>query len=155
MNDKMFLRLIGQNEKTQLQTIIACNQYTKKFGLSLTEQDVLVLMNDRKSSLKEQERIEFGEGILPKLIFAFCDSPYIYQENYVDVIGRLQDIFYYYKNESMDELSDDELLDYMKELFDGKCEGSLDYLEETCLEHISREIRAGRQGFTGGDTDEF
>ena len=30
------------------------------------------------------------------------------QENYADTLMRLQDIFYLYKNESLDELTDDE-----------------------------------------------
>lgn len=154
MDDKMFLSLLGNNQKNQLQKIIECNHYTGKFGLSLSEEDTLILLEDRKNSLKEQERIEFGEGILPKLIFTFCDSPYLYQENYVEVMGRLQEIFYYYKNESLDELSDDELISYMKELFDGKCEGSLDYLEETCLDQFSRDIRAGSENFMGAKSDE-
>lgn len=154
MDDKMFLSLIRNNEKNQLQKIMQSNQYTSKFGLSLSEEDTLILLKDRKNSLKDQERIEFGEGILPKLIFTFCDSPYIYQENYVEVIGRLQEIFYYYKNESLDELSDDELISFMKQLFDGKCEGSLDYLEETCLDLFSREIRAGSKNFMGANSDD-
>jgi len=83
--------------------------------------------------LREQQRVEFGEGILPRLIFTFCDSPHIYQQNYVETLLRLQDIFYLYKNECMDELTDDELLDFMKKAFDGECEGSLDYLEDHLL----------------------
>lgn len=149
MDDRMFLSIMADGVKYQLQKVIACNQYTEKFGVRLLEEDALLLLEARKNNLKEQERIEFGEGILPKLIFAFCDSAYIYQDNYVDTIGSLQEIFYLYKNESLDELSDDELLDYMKEHFEGECQGSLDYLEETCLEGFCREIRRGSHRFLG------
>jgi len=106
-------------------------------------------LDARKNSLKEQERIEFGGGILPKLIFAFCDSPFIYQDNYVDTLECLQNIFYLYKNESLDELSDDELIEYMKKHFDNDCQGSLEYLEDTCLEDFARSIRVGTRGFIG------
>ena len=106
-------------------------------------------MERRKEDLKEQQRIEFGEGILPKLIFTFCDSPYIYQDNYVDTIIRLQEIFYSYKNEVMDELTDDELLDFMKKAFDGECKGSLEYLEETALEQYARNVRKEGESFFG------
>lgn len=41
----------------------------------------------------------------------------------------------------MDEISDVELIDYMKRHFDGECQGSLDYLEETCLEKLARQVR--------------
>ena len=59
------------------------------------------------------------------------------QENYADTLMRLQDIFYLYKNESLDELTDDELLEYMKEKFDGICAGDLDL----SLIHISEPTR--------------
>jgi len=143
--------LINMSQKHMLQKILDCTQYTEKFGIKLSEKDAHLLLESRKSSLKEQERIEFGEGILPKLIYTFCDSPYIYQGNYVETIGSLQEIFYLYKNECLDELTDEELLTYMKEHFDGDCQGSLEFLEETCLEELAREIRGGS---LLGDDDE-
>lgn len=68
--------------------------------------------------MREQQRVEFGESILPKLIDTFYDSPYISQSSYSDTCIRLQEIFYLYKNETMDEMTDDELLEFMKEQFD-------------------------------------
>ena len=71
------------------------------------------------------------------------------QENYADTLMRLQDIFYLYKNESLDELTDDELLEYMKEKFDGICAGDLDYLEGTVLDTFVREVRTGTKKYIG------
>ena len=104
-------------------------------------------MNEKSESLKEQKRIEYGESILPKIIYEFCDSDYISQRNYVETIGRLQDIFFLYKNEMMDEISDDELLHFMKEQFETVCYGDLEYLESTCLDVFAQAIRAGYQGY--------
>ncbi len=50
-----------------------------------------------------------------KIIYEFCDSDFIDQNNYVDTIIRLQEIFYLFKNEMQDEITDDELLHIMKE----------------------------------------
>lgn len=83
------------------------------------------------------------------MIYAFCDSDYIDQENYAETLARLQEIFYLYKNESMDDLTDDELIDFMREAFDKECRGSLEYLEETCLEQFAREIRSNTRKFIG------
>lgn len=135
--------------QTGIQTILDTNQYTKQFGVTLSEKETKLLLQERTHALQEQERVEFQGGILPKLIFTFCDSPYIYQDNYVDTLGRLQEIFYLYKNESLDELSDDELLEYMKQEFNSVCQGSLDYLEDTCLEQFARDIRKGTHRFIG------
>ena len=133
----------------QIQKLVETNETTRTFGLALTEEDVKLLAERRIETLKEQQRVEFGDGILPRLIFAFCDSPYIDQGNYVDTISRLQEIFYLYKNESMDELTDDELIELMKDAFDGECEGSLEYLEETALEDFARSIRREGKSFLG------
>ena len=130
--------LAGQN---QVQKVMDMNQKTERFGLSLTQEDAELLVERKMECLKEQQRVEFGETILSKLIDTFCDSPYISQNDYVDTISGLQELFYLYKNESLDVLTDDELLEFMKEAFDGKCQGSLEYLEETVLEEFARNIR--------------
>ena len=83
---------------------------TETFGLSLTEQEAQELVVCRNESLKKYRRVEFGNGILDKLIFTFCDSQYINQENYKETMEKLQDIFYCFKNEAEDQLTDDELL---------------------------------------------
>lgn len=138
MDNNWLLKLDGQN---QIEKIIKLNEHTAAFGLVLSTEDAKLLAAKRRDTLKEQQRVEFGEGILPKLIFTFCDSCYIDQNNYVETIGRLQEIFYQYKNETMDELSDDELLESMREAFDGECEGSLEFLEETAMERLARKLR--------------
>ena len=139
LEEKNWLQQLS--EKNEITAVLNTNQYTERFGLVLSEEEAKLLVQERFESLKEQQRVEFGKGILDKLIYAFCDSAYIFQDNYVDAITRLQEIFYLYKNESMDELTDDELIDYMKDAFENECQGSLDYLEDTCLELFAREIR--------------
>lgn len=147
MKEEYLLSLLS--EKNQMVCVMDTNQYTQRFGLTLSEQEAELLVKEQTEVLKEQQRIEFGKGVLEKLIFAFCDSNFISQDNYAETIQRLQEIFYLYKNESMDELTDDELIEFMREAFDGKCQGSLDYLEDTCLEEFAREIRSNTHRFIG------
>lgn len=147
MAEKGWLQFM--NEQYMIQKIVSTNQFTGRFGLSLSEDEAQLLVIERKNSLKEQRRVEFGEGILEKLIFRFCDSPYISQDNYVETIERLQEIFYLYKNESLDELTDDELLEYMQEEFNGACAGDLDFLEDTALEDFARMIRSQTKKYIG------
>lgn len=64
-------------ERQVTDKILLCNEDTKKYGLLLTEQQALALSQTRTASLKENKRIEFGNGIIDKLIMAVCDSPYI------------------------------------------------------------------------------
>ena len=117
------------------------NEFSTKYGLSLSENQIQNLAQKRFEALKDTGRIEFGEGILKKLVYAFCDSPYIHQQNYEETLVELQDAFYYFKNETDDRLSDDELIEYMKDTFDGKAQGSIEYLSGTSLEELRRNAR--------------
>lgn len=65
----------------------------------------------------------------------------------METIIRLQEIFFLYKNEMQDEISDDELLHFMKQQFEEVCFGDLDYLEGTCLNIFSQAVRAGYRGY--------
>ena len=139
-------------ERTQIQKVMESNQYTEQYGLTLSEQDAEILAQERKSTLIEQKRVEFGESILPRIIYEFCDSAFISQSNYVESLTRLQEIFFLYKNEMLDEISDEELLNFMKEQFETVCFGDFDYLEGTCLDIFAQAVRAGYRGYqkTGG-----
>ncbi|MDE6169369.1 MAG: hypothetical protein K2G28_13035 [Acetatifactor sp.] len=146
MEQRNWLELMSK--QTQLQQILDTNQYTERFGLALSREDAELLTEERKKTLKKEGRVEFGQGVLPKIIQAFCDSCYITQDNYTDTLVRLQEIFFLYKNEMLDEITDDELLEFMKEQFENVCFGDLDYLEGTCLNIFAQAIRAGYSGFT-------
>ena len=133
-----------QNLTTQL---LLTNQYTEKYGLVLTQEDTELILEGRKNALQEQRRVEFGESILPRIISEFCDSAYVRQDNYTQTLLRLQEIFFLYKNEMEDEITDDELLHFMKEQFETICYGDLEYLEGTCLTGFAEAIRAGYRGY--------
>lgn len=154
--DFMMEMLMEKQQKQELKKIASCNRKTERFGLSLTEEDAAQLMIYRKQVLRESRRVEFGDGILPELIDAFCDSDFIDQHNYVDTLNRLQEIFYHYKNESMDELTDSELIGFMRKQFDGICFGDLEYLGGTCLERFARAVRSGsNEGIRQKPRDEY
>lgn len=147
--DKDWMSLLQRSN--QLGKVTETNRMTERFGLSLDEQDAKLILQERNKVLREQRRVEFGEGILPKIIYEFCDSDYIDQNNYVDTLIRLQEIFYLYKNEMQDEITDDELLHLMKEQYELLCFGDLDYLEGTCLSDFAQAIRAGYGDYRGSD----
>ena len=147
MNESLLEVLQSRKEKKELSVLMQCNEKTESFGCVPDggRRDELVLC--RNASLKKYRRVEFGEGILDKLIFTFCDSQYINQENYREVMEELQDIFYSFKNEAMDLLTDDELLTFMKEQFEEICMGDTEYLESTCLPRFASAIRSGDRGY--------
>lgn len=122
--------------------ILQCNKATEKYGLILTEHQALSLAQTRTTSLKENRRIEFGTGIVDKIIMAFCDSPYLSQENYEDTLHELISLFYELKNLTEDRVSDRDLMEFMKQAFDNGCRGSLELLSGEAM-RLSEHIHCG------------
>ena len=140
------LTLLNSNliQKPAVNALMACNDRTAQYGLSLTEQQATALVQTRTHSLSQTGRIEFGGGIIDKLIMKFCTSPYLYHQNYEQTLHELIEVFYHFKNETLDLVSDDNLIAYMKQSFDGVCQGSIDLLSGRELEHLAHNIRYGR-----------
>ena len=143
--------MVAMALQNQLVPVLKTNEVTEKYGLALTKEDAEMILSERKNTLQEQRRVEFFQGIVPQIIYEFCDSAYIDQNNYADTIIRLQELFYRYKNEMQDEITDEELLHFMKEQFETVCFGDLDYLEGTCLDCFAQAIRAGYEGHASSD----
>jgi hypothetical protein len=136
--------------KLAVADIIRCNQTTSKFGLVLTTSDASELDHTRSEVLEKVGRIEFAGGVISKLIMEFCDSPYLNQSSYAETLHELIETFYYFKNETLEELDDDELIARMKKYFDETCRGSVELLQERDLENLARDIR-----YEADDYDEY
>lgn len=140
-------------DKQVFNDIFKCNEFTAEYGLVLHEEDIKEIIKTRNISLEKSGRIEFNGQIINKIIMVFCDSPYISQYNYSDTINELVEIFYNYKNETLDYISDDELIEIMNQYFDNYCQGSLELLEGKVLYKIADNIRHGVKDYTNLDDE--
>ena len=114
-----------------------------EYHLVLSKKDAQMLIATKNEVLRKNNRVEFDGHIISNLILAFYDSPYITQENYYETIDELIETFYYYKNETLDEISDGDLIQLMRELFDKRCYGSIELLQNRELERISHNVKYG------------
>ncbi len=148
-------------QKQAVEEIEKCNEFTSRFGLVLSRAEAAELVETRTHALKCNGRIEFGGGVLDRMIMEFCDSPYISMHNYAETLNELTELFYYYKNEALDLISDDELIKFMKESFDGTCHGSLELLAGRELANMAHNLRYGfapdysEDDSSGEDEDEY
>lgn len=142
-NDFIFLTALDAQKQQTIAELKECNDITLRYGLLLSDKQIANIVEKRFEALKETGRIEFGQGILKKLIYEFCDCPYITQDNYEETLCELQDSFYYFKNESMDIATDDEIISFMRYHFDSDCQGSVEYLRDVALEDLCRYVRSG------------
>lgn len=131
-------------EKHAVSEIVKCNDVTAHYGLVLTGAQAIELVETRTCSLKDNGRVEFGGGVIDKIIKEFCDSPYISLHNYAETLHILIETLYYYKNETLDLISDDDLIKFMHKAFDGVCKGSLELLSGRELVTLARNLCYGR-----------
>ena len=144
------LALFGAGEMAKQQVMKALEEVNCKVAarghLALSGEELTALVGRCDEILRETSRVEFGQGVLPGLVFAFCDSPHIPPGGFAATLERLMACFYHFKNESAERLGDDELLVFMKEHFDGVCQGSVEYLEGSLLEWLARDARFAAEG---------
>lgn len=130
-------------QKQMVNEILQCNEVTENYGLALSESQAIDLLNTRIMALKGSGRVELSNGIVDKIIRKFCTSPYITSQNYTEIINSLVEMFYYYKNETLELIGDDDLINFMSEAFNNVCKGSLDLLSDRELYNLSRNLRFG------------
>ncbi len=131
------------NDTLILEGIIELNKITGRKGLFLTKTEVLDLISNKNINLKEMGRVEFGLGILDKIIYIFYDSAYIDKDNYLEMLESLTNAFYLYQASFDNTLTDEEILKYMKKCFDSECAGSIELLESLSFDRLKQKLEDG------------
>lgn len=141
MDERNMLMISGAAQKVAAQEALACNVRTQRFGLALTQAEAAMLAHSHAGALKRSGRVEFGGGALQALILAFCDSPYLPREGYVETLCVLTEIFCVFKTDAEDEVDDAETVALMRRHYD-ECRGSLELLEDR-MTAAARSVRFG------------
>ncbi|MBN9647161.1 hypothetical protein J0L31_09200 [Terrisporobacter glycolicus] len=122
--------------------LLKINDESSAYGLILTPQDVEEIIKSRGYSLKNYGRIDLNMDVTKKLINKIYTSQYTDKDDYVEIINDLQDIFYYLKNETLDEISDNEIIDIIVEFYE-KTSGRIDNIQNL-TEKFALEYKLGR-----------
>lgn len=130
----MFLTILdSQNqlmkEKIYLNQLVELNEKTKTYGLSLSQEDAMHIIDARVQTLKSYERIELGINATKRLIELFSSSPLINEENFVSTITAIQELFYYFKNETNEKVGDEDLINILNKYYNTECQGSIHLLK--------------------------
>lgn len=128
--------IVAKNE------LLKINDESSVYGLILTPQDVEEIIKSRGYSLKNYGRIDLNMDVTKKLINKIYTSQYTDKDDYVEIINDLQDIFYYLKNETLDEISDNEIIDIIVEFYE-KTSGRIDNIQNL-TEKFALEYKLGR-----------
>ena len=114
-----------------------CVPVMLRYGMELSEKQIRYLYEERADALKQTGRMEFGESAVKKMILAFCSSPYLSRECPENEIGDLLTAFYEWKNITRERFGDDELIEIMRNYYDGKAEGSVEKILDLTEEEIA------------------
>ena len=122
--------------------ILEINDKSVDYGLVLSPKDVEEVIKSRKDSLKTYGRIDLNMDITEKIMEILYTSQYTDKDDYLELISDLEDIFYYLKNETLDEISDNEILDKISEFYE-KTSGRIDNVQNLA-EKFANDYRLKR-----------
>lgn len=135
--------------------LLELNGELKKHDLFLNAADAESILIARSESLKALERIELDLKLTKDLIYRAGFSPYIRQENLVETVNDLYEIFHQIKNLTSDWVADDELLETLMVCFNTFCGGSTELLMgkgvEKIVDNFRRRHELGEMGKEEGD----
>lgn len=124
--------------------ILKINEESSVYGLILTSENVEEIIKSRGYSLKTYGRIDLNMDSTKKIINKIYISQYTDKDDYVEIINDLQDIFYYLKNETLDKISDNEIIDIIGEFYE-ETSGRIDNVQNLA-EKYALDFRLGRMG---------
>ncbi len=111
--------------------LLSLNDSIRENGLILSPADCKGIAQFRSEALAENERIEVGVGAVKRIIEEFSDSGYVTQQNFREVVEGLLECFYTIKTETNDLVSDDEVMEFLKYLFETDAGGDINKLYES------------------------
>ena len=134
MISPIILKSLNSNlQITQENEILDLNEKSQIYGLTLNKEDVKEIINSRDNTLKSYGRIELDIGITKMIIENLYKSQYTDKDDYVYAINDLHEVFYYLKNETLDQISDIEIIEIIDEVYNN-CSGRIDIVQEKCQE---------------------
>lgn len=141
MISPIILKSLNSNlQITQENEILDLNEKSQVYGLTLNKEDVKEIINSRDNTLKNYGRIELDIGITKMIIENLYKSQYTDKDDYVYAINDLHEVFYYLKNETLDQISDIEIIDIIDEVYNN-CSGRIDIVQEKCEEFANGALK--------------
>lgn len=138
----MNVMVLYQNDQKNVENLVSMNEITKDKNLVLSQKEIMMLIENKNSTLKDIGRVEIGKSIIDDLVYDFYDSDYIDSDNYFDTINELVNIFYMYQDKFSDYLTDEEIIEYLRNNFD-EMGGSLELLGSVSFDKLNTRIIYG------------
>ncbi len=115
MDGAMTFLMPGKEDESGLSAV---NDNLAMAGLSITRENALMLAKQRAKLLAEAKRVEFGPPVIGAIAEAVASSPFLMQDNVVDVLTELQEAFYALRNDLSIDIPDAEIVEALRGCFD-------------------------------------
>ncbi len=123
--------LVSAQNQYVSKELLTLNDTIRENGIVLSSADCKGIAQFRSEALAENERVEVGLGAVKRIIEEFSDSGYVNQQNFRLVVEGLLECFYTIKTETNDLVSDDEVIEFLKYLFEEDAGGDINKLYES------------------------
>lgn len=119
--------------ESELYSTLAITPYFKNKSISKIKSSVLAIRESNRDLLVHHKRIMIKDQFITLLLLAFSESAYFESdEDWFDLLN----IYHYYKSDLEGLIEDAPLIEMMFYLFEERCEGTMSYLEGTCMPQL-------------------
>lgn len=91
----------------------------------LSKEEVKGLIINKNKILKDNGLIEINNNVLKILIEYFSNSSFIDRSNYNEILNELVSVFYSYRINLSNRISDEEIIKYLYYNFENTCNGEI------------------------------
>lgn len=141
---EIFNSLSKLQESNSINEISKLNDDLRTHDLVLSVKDAKDIINTRNNALKAQGRIELNLDVMKSIIKELGKSSYVNQDNLVETISDMYEVFHYVKNSTSDFLCDDEILKTIMFFYNTVYGGSMELIKGKGIEKIIDNFRNGK-----------
>ena len=138
---EIFNSLSKLQESNSISEIYKLNDDLKTHNLALSAKDAKDIIKTRNNVLKAQGRIELNLDVMKSIIKELGKSSYVNQDNLVETISDMYEVFHYVKNSTSDFLCDEEILKTIMFFYNTVYGGSVELIKGKGIEKIIDNFR--------------
>jgi hypothetical protein len=116
----------------------ALEKVAAESGLALTAEQVREIVEAEGACLSESRRVSFGESAAVRIVREFASLPFVSEDDAAKTIAELTESFYDLREDFPASTTDAEILESLREAFDGDAAGDAGFAAALAGEALSK-----------------
>lgn len=151
---KIFDSLNQTARISSINEVFKLNYKLKKYNLCISKLDAIDIVETRDRTLSAHGRVELNMSIINSIVGQIAKSHYINQDNLVETINDMYEVFHYIKNLTSDLLPDEKVLKAIMYFFNEVYNGSIDLLKGKGVDKIIDNFKNNKELTYLGEGDD-